>query len=215
MRETPDGFVFSLKVPRAISHDRLLSGVDDELTRFLLALAPLREAGKLGPIVLQLPPRFRRDAHAEALAEFLAGWPRATRLAVELRHKSWWTEATYDALRAHDAALVWGVTEYGRSPPARTASWGYARLVGDRALDDEGGKWTHKQRDMDDELAYWIARIHEEGRGVKEFFIIANNHFEGFAPTTADRVARLLRERGFDLSLAARAEGQRGLGDFG
>lgn len=212
---TPPGFIFSPKLPRTVTHDARLRDTDDAVGRFLMALAPLRVAGKLGPIVAQLPPSFRRDKDADALAEFVRRWPRDAPLAVELRHASWWTEATYAVLRDAGAALVWSTNETGRAPPVRTADFVYARLVGDRALDASGGRWTHIQRKQDGEIEHWRQALADVlANDPYTVWIVANNHFMGFAPETARIVAEALEILAPQIERASRAEGQRGLGDF-
>jgi uncharacterized protein YecE (DUF72 family) len=214
-RATPPSFVFSPKLPRAITHDARLREVDDAVASFLVALAPLRIDGKLGPVVAQLPPSFRHEKDAEALAEFVGRWPRDVPLAVELRHRSWWREETYTMLRDAGAALVWSTNETGRTPPARTADFVYARFVGDRALDDTGGRWTHVQRRQDAEIEYWRQVIGEVlANDPWTVWIVANNHFMGFAPETARVVAEALGILAPQLERASRDDGQRGLGDF-
>lgn len=211
---TPKGFLFLPKIPQAMSHDAKLRGVAGLAREFVDALDPLRKAGKLGPVLLQLPPSFRAEEDADALAEFLAAWPREVALAVELRHSSWWSEATYALLREHRASLCWSTNEYGRTPPVATAGTVYARMIGDRALDKEGVRWDREQRAMPHELQ----RLREEMalvRGIaSEAFVIANNHFTGFAPAACQRIAEAVGMPAFDLAAAARAERQRGLGQF-
>ena len=213
-RATPEGFVFSPKLPEVVTHQQKLRGVDGLVAKFLDGLAPLSRAGKLGPCVAQLPPSFRFETDREALAAFVRAWPRGARLVVELRNASWWREETYAVLRDAGAALCWSLNEYGRTPPVVTADFAYARLIGDRALDERGGVWDRVQRDMWPE----IQRLREElaaTRGIaSEAFVIANNHFMGFAPASAQLVAEALGEPGFELSKAARAGGQRGLLEF-
>lgn len=207
-RAAPAGFQFTLKVPRAITEARL-EDVDDDLVGFLRALDPLREAGKLGPIALVMEPSFRRDKHEKALHAFLASWPRERALAVELRHASWWAEETYAALRKAGAALVWSDTQYGRSPPVLTAGWGYARLVGDRGLDDiPGFRWDRTVRDRSALLQHWAQEILRVAQSVRPFYVIANNHIEGHAPTSLAALARFLRIEPPDASAAAREPGQ-------
>lgn len=215
VRATPEGFLFSPKLPRAITHDAKLRQVDHAVDAFLEALTPVRRAGKLGPCVLQLPPSFKFDVDLDALREFLSEWPSSVLLTVELRHASWWRDETYDALRERGAILCWSLNEYGRTPYVRTADAVYARLIGDRALDANGGRWDTVQRDMWPE----VERLREElarVRGVaSDAFVIANNHFMGFAPASCQQVAQALGEPAFDLAAAARVRGQRGLADFG
>lgn len=212
-KQTPPHFTFALKLPRAITHDAKLRNVHHERDKFLDALEPLRKAGKLGPLVAQLPPSFRRSRDDEALDAFLAEWPTTHALAVELRDGSWWTDETYEAFRKHAHTLVWSTNERGRTPPVLTSPTLYARMVGDRALDATGGRWTHVQREQDDEIEEWQQRI-MAAESVVRVFVVANNHFMGYAPETAQRLAQALQQKPFDLTAAGREPGQRGLRDF-
>jgi uncharacterized protein YecE (DUF72 family) len=114
----PDDFRFSVKLPKAISHQKRLAGCGEDVARFLDEAGEL--GGKLAVLLLQLPPSFAFDA---GLAEdFLAGLAARTpaRLALEPRHPSWF-EADADALLhrlevarvAADPAIVPAAAEPG------------------------------------------------------------------------------------------------------
>jgi uncharacterized protein YecE (DUF72 family) len=121
---TPASFVFTLKAPKRITHDRRLVEVADSVALYLEAAAAL--GPKRGPLFFQLPPTFRK--HAARLRELLALVPAGTRCAFEFRHVSWFDPDVYDILREHDAALCIADTEAGATPDVVTASWGYLRL---------------------------------------------------------------------------------------
>ncbi len=60
-RNTPENFVFSVKLPQVLTHEKKLDldrGVEADLIRFLGLLKPLIASGKLGPILVQLPPSY-------------------------------------------------------------------------------------------------------------------------------------------------------------
>ena len=206
-RETPDGFLFTPKLPGRVTHEAKLRGVEDALASFLSSLAPLRVAGKLGPCVASFPPSFRREEDADAFEAFLRWWPDDQPLVVELRNRSWWHPATYAVLEAKRVPLAWSVTEYGRAPPVVTADSLYVRLIGDRALT----RFDRIQRDQSDEMRYWKARLEDEGQSARDALILLNNHFMGHAPTTAYRMAELLGLPPPDLSRALRPVGQSSL----
>ena len=130
-RATPDAFVFTLKAPRRITHDRRLLDVGEPLTRFLDAAAGL--GPKLGPLFFQLPPTFRKAP--DRLAALLEAMPAGSRSAFEFRHASWFDEDVYRVLRRHDAALCIADTDAGSTPEVATAAWGYIRLR-DAGYDD-------------------------------------------------------------------------------
>jgi uncharacterized protein YecE (DUF72 family) len=125
--ETPNGFRFSFKCPRLITHQMQLAGVAQPLGRLAAALAAL--GPRLGPVLFQLPPSLRHDS--SRLREFLnllresAPWLRA---AFEFRHRSWFSDDVYDDLHAADAALCVAESEDLQTPVEATTSWGYLRL---------------------------------------------------------------------------------------
>jgi uncharacterized protein YecE (DUF72 family) len=103
--EVPADFSFTLKLSRKITHFKKLKDVGEEMDWFLASAASLKE--KLGPILVQLPPFFRKDL--AVLREFLAQFAARARLALEFRHDSWFEEELYQLLREHNTAL--GVVE--------------------------------------------------------------------------------------------------------
>jgi uncharacterized protein YecE (DUF72 family) len=207
---TPPGFRFVPKLPGAITHEAKLRNVEAPLESYHAAVEPLRTAGKLRAVLASFPPSFTREKDGDALDEFLAAWPSATPLAVELRHKSWWVPDTYRALEAADAPLVWSVSEYGRTPPVVTSTWLYARMIGDRAL----SRFDRVQRDLTDEMRYWRQKFEDEGVSAEEVLVLLNNHFMGHAPATAVRMHEVLGLPPPDLSAAMRPVGQSSLGNL-
>ena len=204
---TPDGFRFALKVPKDVTHEEPSTAADEVLARFLASLAPLKERGKLGPVVLQFPASFRAGTGRPKLAAILEKVPSEYALAVELRHPTWWTDATRALLESRRAALVWSVMPGTRTPSWVTGDFLYARFIGDRALT----RFDHIQRDSRTEIVAMKRVFEEEGRAVDSVFAFANNHFMGFGPGTAAIVAEVLGEPVPDLTAAGRAPGQRRL----
>ena len=128
---TPAPFVFALKVPQRITHMGRLVNVDEPLQFFCRTARGL--GSKLGPLLFQLPPTFRKDTGR--LAGVLTRVPADLRVAFEFRHPSWFCDEVYDVLRGRDAALCIADLEEGTTPDVATASWGYVRLR-DRAYTD-------------------------------------------------------------------------------
>jgi uncharacterized protein YecE (DUF72 family) len=120
---TPAEFRFSFKAPQRITHFRRLKDCGDDVAQFVSALEPVREVGKLGLLLFQLPPNFKADA--ERLGEFLAlpslQGPQAPKIAFEFRHESWFDEAIYAVLRGHNAALCVAESDDLISPEVHTA----------------------------------------------------------------------------------------------
>ncbi len=144
----PAGFVFAVKASRYITHFHRLNPPFQRYGRFFEGIGGLGD--RLGPVLFQLPPAFRRDDGR--LDAFLGGLPISLRAAVEFRHPSWECAAVMELLACHDVALA--VTDLGGrlSPVQATASFAYVRLHGprqaytgsydDRALDD----WSRQIR---------------------------------------------------------------------
>jgi uncharacterized protein YecE (DUF72 family) len=138
--QVAQGFEFTLKSPRRITHDMRLQDVEPHVAEFV------RRAGTLGPklgiLLFQLPPYLRKDL--PRLATFLAQLPEGKRVAVEFRHDSWQDDEVYDTLRAHGAILCVTDTDTGDTPYVVTASEGYVRLRRTHYDDADLGGWVER-----------------------------------------------------------------------
>src|SRR5262249_54326547 len=124
--ETPPAFRFALKSPRQITHMKKLIDVGDAVAR--LAETARALAGRLGPVLFQLPPFLRKDLGVlEAFLSTLATAAPGLRAAVEFRHASWLGDDVYDVLKRHQAALCIADSEEFATPFVATAGWGYLR----------------------------------------------------------------------------------------
>jgi uncharacterized protein YecE (DUF72 family) len=208
--QTPPGFTFALKVPQEVTHRSKDPFAADLLRAFVENLEPIRTAGKLGPVVAQFPPSFRREGGAKRLEEILTAIPEEYRVAVELRHASWWSDDTWSLLERRRAALIWSVYP-GVHPPYRvTSDFLYARFVGDRALT----QFDRIQRDGRPAMEEMKLHFEQEGLSARDVFVLMNNHFMGFGPGTAALVQEVLGVPKADLMRASREPGQQDLGRF-
>ena len=91
MAETPDGFRFAPKFPKAITHEHRLHRADEETKTFLSLLEKLADGNRLGVSFLQLPPSFNIH-NFDTLEAYLAKLPQAFAYALEPRHISWFDE---------------------------------------------------------------------------------------------------------------------------
>jgi uncharacterized protein YecE (DUF72 family) len=132
---TPEGFKFAIKAHQSITHIKRLLGAGESTKRFLSALQPLYDAGKLGPVLFQLPPFLKCDA--ARLSDFLAELPKAYRAAFEFRHDSWFCDEVYSLLRAANAALCLAESEKLQTPNVQTADFSYLRLRNPEKMDSE------------------------------------------------------------------------------
>ena len=120
----PEGFRFALKAPQLITHRKRLKEADEPVAGLFRVAATL--GARLGPVLFQLPPNFRKDLpRLETFLDLLPGDARAT---IEFRHPSWFDEEVYAALRARGVALCVAHGEELDTPRVATADWGYLRL---------------------------------------------------------------------------------------
>jgi uncharacterized protein YecE (DUF72 family) len=170
VKESPPGFLFAVKASRYLTHVKRLQDLGRGVERFYERIEPLLRSPKMGPVLWQLPPTFRRDD--ERLAGALAQLPPG-RHCFEFRHESWFVDETYEILRRHGAALVIG--DHPQRPwqaHELTADWTFIRFhYGHR-----GRNGNYSER----ELEQWTRRI-ERWRAGAEVFAYFNNDWEGYA----------------------------------
>lgn len=124
--QTPEGFLFLPKAHMKITHALKLEGAEEFTRGFLQSLEPLREAGRLGPILFQLAPSFKVDA--PRLAHFVRLLPRGLQVAFEFRNATWFDESVYAILRDSNIALCLAENENLEAPFVLTADFVYLRL---------------------------------------------------------------------------------------
>jgi uncharacterized protein YecE (DUF72 family) len=176
----PADFRFAAKASRFITHAKKLALPISLYERFFDGIGTL--APKLGPILFQLPPRWRFNA--DRLATFLDALPRHYRYAFEFREPSWLNEEAYALLRQHGAALCLYHIAGFESPAVVTTDFVYIRLHG------PGGKYQGSYDDA--ALRRWTKSIRawsREGRSVWCFF---DNDDSGHAAKDALRLTRML-----------------------
>lgn len=213
VEETPSHFRFSCKLPREITHRRKLRNCTEELQEFLRAIEPL--APKLRVILIQLPPAFSPRDGRVLLRAFLAQLPHDFRFAIEFRHGGWHRPEIIRLLEKHHVCWVWADTsplnERNLAPfefQPRTTDFLYVRLLGDYSTKyDREGKHLHRYGKLlwkrEAALESWVLKMERQLPEIRSLYIYANNHFEGFAPETCQRLAERL---GFELELPAPAE---------
>jgi uncharacterized protein YecE (DUF72 family) len=203
---TPDGFVFSVKVPQTITHDKVLVDCHAELEEFLNTMGILGE--KLGPIVFQFPffDKWKiKDRHEfmDRLIPFLKKLPADRRFAIEIRNKKWFDAEFANLLREHKMALV--LQDRSRMPsPSElkfdpiTADWTYIRWLGDRKdIEEQTTTWDKAVVDRTAELSSWVDFCYQiMNRGVL-IYAYANNHFQGHGPATIAKFLELWAANGF------------------
>jgi uncharacterized protein YecE (DUF72 family) len=176
--------------------------VDECWARFLHALEPLRQADRLGLLVLQYPGWFSPRPEAWAELALTARRLEGYRVAVELRSPKW---AADDSEGGHEAQLEW-LEEHGLayvcvdgpdSGPragcgmvASTADVAVVRFVGRRQVGDE--PWSSPYRYRAEELSGWVERIAALGRSSQEVHVLMDNCWGSDAVDNATELASLV-----------------------
>lgn len=196
----PDGFVFSLKAHKGITHER--ENVAERLENTREAAEPLVAEGKLGALLLQFPHSFRPTPETVRLLEQCREGLPDLPLVAEFRHRAWVREEAFDFLRRLQVGFCC-VDEprlKGLMPPVAvaTADVSYVRFHGRNAAK----WWQHEQawerydyRYSQQELAEWVPKIQGLDGQSAHTYVYANNHWQGQAVDTA-RQLRLLLQTG-------------------
>jgi uncharacterized protein YecE (DUF72 family) len=174
VEESPPDFVFTVKMSRYVTHVKRLAAPGESLELFYERVEPLVESPKLGPVLWQLPPQFKRDD--ERLARTLAVLP-AGRHCFEFRHESWFVPEVYELLRQHEVALVIG--DDPRRPfqtRELTTDWTFVRFHSGHELGD--GNYSER------ELEKWARQVEEWRRRI-DVYAYFNNDWQGFAVQNA------------------------------
>ena len=176
--QAPEGFRYTLKAPKRISHDRRLANCADETTFFTTVAQQLGD--KLATLLFQLPPTMKCDA--ARLGDFLATLPKGLRTAFEFRHDSWLNDDVYQ--RLHDAGAALCIADFGdkTTPLQTTARYGYFRLR------DEGYQ--------DADIARWADTVAAQTPHWDDAFVYFKHEDEGKGPAFAAAFVEQLRARG-------------------
>jgi len=175
-KETPEGFQFSLKAPRRITHDLRLRDAADPLTYFCDTTKVLKQ--RLGAVLFQLPPFLKKDV--PRLEDFLHQLPPGCRAAFEFRNPGWFADDAYECLRRFDAAVC--VTEHTDrcTPFELTANFGYLRL--------------RRSDYAETELAAWAQRLMDAGSRWLDVFVYFKQEDAGKGPQLAAKLAQMLEQ---------------------
>jgi len=195
---TPAGFIFALKLPQEITHERRLRDADDVAELFF---DRARELGdKLGPVLIQLGPDFG-PAELPALANLLPKLPHDIRFSVEFRQRGWINEGVIALLAEHDVGLTlsdarWIPRKQMLALASRpTTDFLYVRWMGaNRDIVD----YSRIQVDRTAELEQWAGVLWPLTlKGVSVYGYV-NNHFAGHSPESARELQRLLKQAPVD-----------------
>jgi uncharacterized protein YecE (DUF72 family) len=187
---SPAGFVFSLKLPSTITHEKRLGlrgRVDGELSAFIESVAPLRESGRMGVILVQLPSMFRRSRGSiQGLEGFLARLPSDYRWAVEFRSRGWWVPETWEMLSRYSVGFVCVDAPGLPDNLVTTTDFAYVRIHG------RAEKPWYNYLYSEEELRPWASKIMDAEASVKQVYLYLNNHHMTYAVVNSLQLLRLL-----------------------
>jgi uncharacterized protein YecE (DUF72 family) len=192
---TPEDFIFSVKVPRIITHEKALLDCDSEFEEFVKTMDIL--GPKLGPMVFQFPffDRWKfpkQDGFLAVLVPFLKTLPGDHKFAIEIRNKTWLDARFADVLREYNVALALTDTSFIPRPwemkekfDLITADFAYVRWLGDRkAIEEQTTTWEKIIVDRESDLKKWVELFRQFVSRNLKIFAYANNHYQGHGPAT-------------------------------
>jgi uncharacterized protein YecE (DUF72 family) len=202
---TPEGFIFSVKVPQVITHEKVLVDCDSDLNEFLNTIDLLGQ--KQGPNLFQFPFFSRsafRNQHEflDRLVPFLRKLSSAHKFAIEIRNRTWLNAELANLLRVHRIALVLQDRAWMPNPSDLdfdpiTADWTYIRWLGDRkSIEEQTTTWDKTIVDRTTELSSWVDYCHQIVKRGVLIYGYANNHYAGHGPATIEQFRNLWRGKG-------------------
>lgn len=159
---TPENFRFSLKAPQKVTHFARLRDCSDTMRYFHDVVSGLGQ--KLGPVLFQLPPNFKKDTLL--LADFVNGFPGGMRAAFEFRHASWFEDEVFAALKARNVSLCIADTETLATPQIATADYGYLRLRREDYTEADVHRWSQFVREQTDRWGEAFVYFKHEEAGI-------------------------------------------------
>jgi uncharacterized protein YecE (DUF72 family) len=173
---TPERFKFSLKAPQKVTHFAKLRNCGDTLRYFYQIISDLE--AKLGVVLFQLPPAFKKDA--PLLTAFLDDFPPGMRATFEFRHASWFDDEIFALLKSKNIALCIAESENLAAPIVATADYGYLRL---RREDYQAS-----------DVARWAEAIRAQTESWSDAFVYFKHEESGIGPKLATQLREILGE---------------------
>jgi uncharacterized protein YecE (DUF72 family) len=178
--QSPAGFLFAVKASRYLTHRKRLKEPEEPVERLLGRIEPLKE--KLGPVLFQLPPRWR--VNPGRLERLLDELPGNHRYAFEFRDPSWHDEQILRLLSGKNAAFCIFDLAGKRSPIELTAGFVYIRLHG------PGGAYQGSYHGRT--LSVWARRMVEWRDAGKDVYCYFDNDEKAYAPHDASRLKEMV-----------------------
>jgi uncharacterized protein YecE (DUF72 family) len=182
--QAPDGFIYSVKANRYLTHMKKLKDAKAPLRRFLDRARLLRE--RLGPILYQLPPRWRLNM--ERLESFLDLLPEDLRHVFEFRDQSWFVDEVFQLLEERGASFCAHDMPGLDIPRLALGSLAYVRF--------HGAKEKYRSGYPEPALRSWSGWMEQQSRSGRDVYVYFNNDAEAHAPHDALRLKEKMRFAG-------------------
>jgi uncharacterized protein YecE (DUF72 family) len=178
-RNTPSGFQYAAKIPKLITHDKKLEleqGIEIDLVKFTDLLSPLKDSGKLGPLLIQLPPSFSSNEF-DKLKNFFDVLPKDYTYSAEFRNTSWLEESQnlYSLLKKYNISNT--IVDEPLMPVDLTVTSDHAFI----RWHGHGKRVWYNYEYSEQELRPWVERVKKVSGEVKRVYGYFNNHFHGSA----------------------------------
>ncbi len=187
LKYTKSDFVYAAKLPRLITHKKKLDpkqGVEEDIQRFCELMQPLQLNGKLGCVLIQLPPGIKFDL--DLMETFFELLPTESKFAIEFRDPSWLRDETWRLLEKYEVAYT--IVDEPLLPPEVkvTSDIAYIRWHG------KGERPWYNYSYKTEELEPWIPKVKETAKKAKTVYGYFNNHYHGYAVRNCLQVLEML-----------------------
>jgi uncharacterized protein YecE (DUF72 family) len=187
VKYSPEGFIYTAKLPKLITHEKKLSlseGVEQDLQKFVELIEPLYLSGKLGCILIQLPPKF--EYKPKELEDFFKILPTQIKFAVEFREICWMRKETWALLQKY--RVTYTIVDEPLLPPEMhvTSNIAYFRWHG------HGTRPWYNYRYRAEELEPWVPKLRDVAEKAERVYGYFNNHYHGYAVENCLQVLEML-----------------------
>jgi uncharacterized protein YecE (DUF72 family) len=181
-KQAPAGFCYAVKANRFLTQAKKLKDCAEPLARQMASFEELKPT--LGPILYQLPPRFKLNV--ERLESFLQLVPKDVMNVFEFREPSWYTDAVFELLELHGASFCAHDMPGSQSPRVAVGPVAYLRF--------HGGISKYYGRYSDAALLEWTDWIMDQRRAGRAVWAYFNNDPEAHAIHDAQTLRAMVRQ---------------------
>jgi len=189
-RLVPNNFIFSVKVPKIITHEKVLEDCETEVETFLEHISLLGD--KLGAVLFQFSYDFKPEKF-NVLKAFISNLPDGFKYVVEVRNRKWLFDDFTSLLRAHNIALAQIDHPWFPKLKYPTADFAYIRWLGDRKRIESD--FSRIRFDRTNEYQWWAEVIRDTLPNIRKLYAYMNNHYAGHSPTSLRKFQEIYGER--------------------